>query len=186
MISTLNTAYHVREGRSFVKVGAIAVALTIAISICLMLALAVVLIGSYLANVIGAALHLSELFVLGWKIVQWPAALFFIVPSFSLVYYFGPDLKERHWYWVTPGSVFGVMLWLAASAGFRSYAFFQHLYQNLRIAGRCHCFARMVLRNRTGVFNWRRNQCRDRTCRSIARAPRGQGPRSKSSVTVRG
>ena len=128
MISTLNTAYHVREGRSFVKVGAIAVALTIAISICLMLALAVVLIGSYLANVIGAALHLSELFVLGWKIVQWPAALFFIVASFSLVYYFGPDLKERHWYWVTPGSVFGVMLWLAASAGFRSYLHFFSTY----------------------------------------------------------
>lgn len=128
MISTLNTAYHVREGRSFFKVRAIAVALTIAISVCLMLALVVVLIGSHLANVIGAALHLSGLFVLGWKIAQWPAALFFIVASFSLVYYFGPDLKERHWYWVTPGSLFGVILWLAASAGFRGYLHFFNTY----------------------------------------------------------
>ncbi len=128
MISTLNTAYHVREARSFLKVRAIAVVLTIAMSICLMLALAVVLIGNHLADVIGAALNLSGLFVTGWKILQWPAALFFVVASFSLVYYFGPDLKERHWYWVTPGSVFGVLLWLAASAGFRGYLHFFNSY----------------------------------------------------------
>ena len=125
---TLNTAYHVREGRTFLRVRAIAVALTIAISICLMLALAVVLIGNHLADVIGADLHLSALFVVGWKILQWPVALFFIVASFSLVYYFGPDLKERHWYWVTPGSIFGVLLWLAASAGFRAYMHFFNTY----------------------------------------------------------
>jgi membrane protein len=128
MMSTLNTAYHVREERSFVKVRAIAVGLTIAISICLLAALIVVLVGSHLADVIGSALHLSELFVAGWKILQWPAALFFIVVSFSLVYYFGPDLEERHWYWVTPGSIVGVVLWLFASAGFRAYLHFFNTY----------------------------------------------------------
>jgi membrane protein len=128
MISTLNTAYHVREGRSFSRVRAIAVVLTIAISICLMLALLVVLAGNHFADLIGAGLNLSALFVMGWKILQWPAALFFIVASFSLVYYFGPDLKERHWYWVTPGSIVGVVLWLAASAGFRGYMHFFNTY----------------------------------------------------------
>ncbi len=128
MMSTLNTAYHVREERSFVKVRAIAVGLTIAISICLVAALIVVLVGNHLADVIGSALHLSDLFVAGWKILQWPAALFFIVLSFSLVYYFGPDLEERHWYWVTPGSIVGVILWLVASAGFRAYLHFFNTY----------------------------------------------------------
>jgi membrane protein len=128
MISTLNTAYHVREGRSFLRVRLIAVALTIAISICLMLALVVVLIGNHLADVMGAALNLGDLFVMGWKILQWPAALFFIIASFSWVYYFGPDLKERHWYWVTPGSIFGVVVWVAASAGFRGYLHFFNSY----------------------------------------------------------
>jgi membrane protein len=82
----------------------------------------------HFADLIGAALNLSALFVMGWKILQWPAALFFIVASFSLVYYFGPDLKERHWYWVTPGSIVGVVLWLAASAGFRGYMHFFNTY----------------------------------------------------------
>jgi membrane protein len=128
MISTLNTAYHVREGRSFLRVRAIAVSLTIAISVCLLLALTVVLVGNHMADVVGAALGLSSLFVMGWKILQWPAALFFIIVSFSLVYYYGPDLKERHWYWVTPGSIFGVVVWLAVSAAFRGYLHFFNSY----------------------------------------------------------
>lgn len=128
MMSTLNTAYHVRECRSFVKVRTIAVALTIAISVCLFSAVVVVLVGGHIADTLGPDLHLSALFVMGWKILQWPAAFFFIVVSFSLVYYFGPDLTERHWYWVTPGSIFGVIIWLAASAGFRVYLHFFNSY----------------------------------------------------------
>jgi membrane protein len=128
MISTLNTAYHVREGRSFVKVRVIAVALTMTVSACLLSALVVVLVGGHVANSFGSAFYFSGLFVTGWKILQWPVALFFIVASFSLVYYFGPDLKERHWYWVTPGSVFGVLLWLAVSGIFRAYLHFFNSY----------------------------------------------------------
>jgi membrane protein len=128
MISTLNAAYHVEERRSFLKVRAIGVALTLACSLCLTLALTVVLVGGHVADYVGTVLQLSSLFVMGWKILQWPAALFFIVLSFSVVYYFGPDLEERHWYWVTPGSVFGVLVWLAVSAGFRAYLHFFNSY----------------------------------------------------------
>ena len=48
--------------------------------------------------------------------------------SFSLVYYFAPDIEERKWYWVTPGSAAGVALWLLASLGFRLYLYFFNSY----------------------------------------------------------
>jgi membrane protein len=48
--------------------------------------------------------------------------------SFSLVYYFAPDIEERKWFWVTPGSVAGVVLWLLASIGFRFYLHFFNNY----------------------------------------------------------
>jgi membrane protein len=48
--------------------------------------------------------------------------------AFSIVYYFGPSLKERRWYWVTPGSAAGVILWLLASLGFRVYLHFFNSY----------------------------------------------------------
>ena len=43
-----------------------------------------------------------------------------LLASFSIAYYFGPDV-ERGWEWVTPGSAFGVVTLVAASLGFRAY-----------------------------------------------------------------
>jgi membrane protein len=37
-------------------------------------------------------------------------------------------VKERHWYWITPGSVIGVVLWALASAGLRAYLHFFNTY----------------------------------------------------------
>jgi membrane protein len=44
------------------------------------------------------------------------------------IYYHGPDLEEQHWYWITPGSIIGVLLWIAASFGFRAYLHFFNTY----------------------------------------------------------
>lgn len=128
MMSTLNGAYGVREGRSLVKVRSIAVALTIGIATLVISALILVLVGSHIADFIGSELGVAFLVVKAWKILQWPAALAFLVISFSLIYFYGPDLKEQHWYWITPGSVFGVLVWLAASFGFRVYLHFYNTY----------------------------------------------------------
>ena len=48
--------------------------------------------------------------------------------SFSLFYFFGPNLEGQRWYWITPGSVFGVLLWLLASGAFRYYLRFFDSY----------------------------------------------------------
>lgn len=128
MLSGLNTAYHVRESRSWIKVHAIAVALTVAISALVISALLLVLLGGHLAPYLGAKLGMGGLFVGGWKVLQWIAAFFFISFAFSLIYYFGPDLHEQHWYWITPGSVIGVLLWIAASFGLRVYLHFFNSY----------------------------------------------------------
>ena len=55
-------------------------------------------------------------------------AALFVAISFSLIDYFGPNVKERRWHWLTPGSVFGVLLWLAASLCFRVYIQFFNTY----------------------------------------------------------
>ncbi len=70
------------------------------------------------------------------EVVQYPIALFFVVFSF-FIYYFGLDIKEQHSYWITPGSVFGVLLWLTASFLFRVYLHFFNSYsQTYRSLGR--------------------------------------------------
>ena len=70
----------------------------------------------------------GDIFRIAWKVLQWPASFAAMFLSFSLVYYFAPDIEERKWYWVTPGSVAGVVLWLLASLGFRLYLHFFNSY----------------------------------------------------------
>ena len=81
------------------------------ISILLLTALFMVLVGSRFVGWLGAGLRLHPLVVLVWKAMQWPAAIFFVALSCSLIYYYGPDLKEhRRWHWFTPGAAFGAFI----------------------------------------------------------------------------
>jgi membrane protein len=128
MISGLNGVYEVRESRSIVKVRLIALGLTIAISVLVLLALVGVLAGGYVANVLGSHFGLHEASLIAWRAGQIVLALVFVTVSFSLIYYYGPDLQEQHWYWITPGALIGVLLWIAASFAFRAYLHFFNSY----------------------------------------------------------
>jgi membrane protein len=128
MIATLNVAYRVKESRSWFNVRAIALGLTLMISILVFSALCIVLVGGTLIDWIGNELHLASEIVAAWKALQWPAAALFVVFSYSLIYSCGPNAHRRRWFWVTPGSAFGALLWFAASAGFRIYLRFFNSY----------------------------------------------------------
>ena len=129
MISALNAAHRVREARPWFKVRAIALGLSLLISTLLVTALFMVLAGSRFVGWLGAGLRLHPLVVLVWKTMQWPTAIFFVALSCSLIYYYGPDLKERRrWHWFTPGAAFGAFIWLGASFGFRIYLHFFNNY----------------------------------------------------------
>jgi len=128
MISALNLAYRVREDRSWFQVRTIAFGLTLLISILLLAALFLVLVSTHFVDWLGAELHLQPVVVLLWKIAQWPAAILFVLMSCSLIYHYGPDLDERHWRWITPGSAFGATLWLLTSVAFRAYLHFLNTY----------------------------------------------------------
>ena len=124
LMSTLNAAYEVHEGRSWVKVHLIAIGLTVAISILVIAALALVLAGGWVLHLAANTLGLSAVVVIAGKILQWSLAIFFVVLAFAVIFYFAPDVKEQHWYWITPGSIVGVLLWAAASSGLRVYLHF--------------------------------------------------------------
>ena len=81
---------------------------------CLVIsALAAVLAGGSVANVAASRFGWGQMVVFAWRVAQFIVALAFITFSFSLIYYFEPDLEQQHWYWITPGSIIGVLLWVA-------------------------------------------------------------------------
>jgi len=128
MISTLNAVYGVHESRSWLRVRATALGLTVAISILLLAALFILLAGGQIVDWIGTKLNLGTTVVIVWKAMQWVAAALFAIVSFWMVYYCGPSLGRRHWHSGIPGSIFGAFLWLASSAGFRLYLHFFNTY----------------------------------------------------------
>lgn len=118
---TLNAAYGVKESRPWWKVRLVAVGLTIVLAVLVISALALMLYGGEIGEVVANRFGFGEAFVLAWNILQWPIVLAFVLLAFALIYYFAPDLYHQKWYWITPGSVTGIVLWLLVSFGFRIY-----------------------------------------------------------------
>ena len=88
---TLNVAYGVKEERPWWKVRLMAIFLTIMVSVFIVVALAIVLYGGHIGERLAAHFGFSAAFTIVWKILQWPIALFFLLLTFDLIYYFAPN-----------------------------------------------------------------------------------------------
>ncbi len=124
LMSTLNIAHQVRETRSWIKVRLISLGLTLVISMLIIVASLLVLAGGFLAEFLGREIGWSSIIIAGWKALQWIMSIAFVLVAYAGVFYFGPNLTTRRWHWITPGSVVGVGLWLAASGALRLYLHF--------------------------------------------------------------
>jgi membrane protein len=120
IISTLNAAYDITEGRPFWKVRLIAMALTVGMSLFILISIALVLVGPTLAEHLATTLHMGPAFKWTWWILQWPLVLTLVASGIGLVYYFAPD-AEQDWVWITPGSVVATLLWVVVSLGLKLY-----------------------------------------------------------------
>jgi membrane protein len=125
---SLNVAYHVEESRPWWKQRLTAVGLTIVLAFLIISALVLVLYGGRIADGLAASYGFGAVFRVGWKILQWPIVLVFLLLGFELIYYWAPDLRDQDWKWVTPGSVAALALWLLVSLGFRLYLHFFDSY----------------------------------------------------------
>lgn len=126
---TLNVAYGVKERRPWWKVRLVSIGLTVMLSILIVVALAIVLYGGRIGDAIAAHFGFSTAFTLGWKILQFPIALVFILLTFDLIYYFAPDDRRRRGRkWWNVGAITAVILWLLVSFCFRLYLHFFNSY----------------------------------------------------------
>lgn len=116
VIDAMNRIYGVRDTRSFLKLRLTAITMT--------LIEATILIGSLVAVVawpqILGWLGLSQVAAALATAVQISVIVIMILMSFALCLYVGPDANQR-WEWITPGSLFGTIGFLAITFGFRFY-----------------------------------------------------------------
>lgn len=128
IVGSLNKIYRTKETRPWWKQKLTVIGLTLALAGLILVALTIVLYGGKLGEAVANQVGLGPVFSTAWRVLEWPIAFAAMLFSYSMVYYFGPNLEERKWYWVTPGAAVGVSLWLLASVGFRLYLRFFNTY----------------------------------------------------------
>ena len=128
VIKALNVAHDRVETRPFWKVRLYSIALVFAIGITLAGLFLLIVFGGPLGEAIARHAHLGGAWDWIWNIVRWPLAFCGVLLFFGLVYFLGPNVDQRNWKWVSPGSLVGAILWLVLSGLFSLYTSFSSSY----------------------------------------------------------
>jgi membrane protein len=117
----LNKIFRVEEGRGFVKRKGFDLLWTLVVLVLVLITLVLILLGGGLASDVLGKIGLGETAAMIWRIARWPAALVSTMTAYAIIYYAAPNVEVRHFRWITPGAVVGVLLWLLVSGLFFVY-----------------------------------------------------------------
>jgi membrane protein len=116
-----NAVYDVPEGRPIWKTLPIRVGVTAIVGVMLIVSAFIVVFTGDLAKVVGEKLGFGGVAVTTWDIAKWPVLIVLVSLMFAILYWASPNARTGGFRWVSPGGVFAVVLWLAASAAFAIY-----------------------------------------------------------------
>jgi len=117
----LNKIFRVEEGRGFIKHKALDLAWTLCVMVLGLLTLVLILLGGGVASDLFGKIGLGDTAATAWLILRWPAAVVLAMLIYAIVFYAAPNVEVRHFRWITPGAVTGVLLWIIASGVFFVY-----------------------------------------------------------------
>ena len=117
MMAALNIAYEEPESRSLFRYYLNAVTFTVVGIV----GGVVMLLAILYVPILFAFAGFSRAFELAVGIGRWPFLALFVLLILSLLYRYGPCRRAAKWHWVSVGSVFAMVAWLIASAGFSLY-----------------------------------------------------------------
>jgi membrane protein len=121
-MTALNLAYERKDGRSFLRKRLVAVQLVAVIGFAFLLVAVLLIFGPALERLVAAhAGPASGAVAWIWWIAEWPILIVGLLAAFATLLYLGPDVAHPRWRFITPGSVFATVVWLAVSGGFAFY-----------------------------------------------------------------
>jgi len=121
-MAALDKCYELDRGRPFYHKRLLAIAMTIVVMVLLLAVGTLLPVGTAVRSwiVTQGLLDSRHPLLLLFDVARWVLALLFMFLVLALIYYKGPSVKH-HFYWITPGSVFCVIVWLLLGLGFRLY-----------------------------------------------------------------
>jgi membrane protein len=118
LFDSLNAVYEEKEKRGFIRLNLVTLSFTIATIAFLLIALTCLIALPVALNY----LPLPGVTTLFFEIGRWPILLLLVTLGLTLIYRYGPSRAEPRWQWITWGSAFAAIVWLAASVLFSWYA----------------------------------------------------------------
>jgi membrane protein len=117
LFDALNAVYDERESRGFIRRTLVSLAFTLGALIFVILALSAVVALPAVLGSIGLGSTADTLL----DLLRWPVMLLAIAFLLAFIYRYGPSRAKARWRWLSWGSAFASVTWVAASAGFSWY-----------------------------------------------------------------
>jgi membrane protein len=116
-----NTIWDAPEGRPFWKTIPLRLAVTVFAMLVLAVASIAVVVTGPVAHWVGDLLGFGNAAVTAWEIAKWPAMLVLLAGLLAVLYYAAPNVRQPGARWISPGGIFAMVLWIAASGVFALY-----------------------------------------------------------------
>lgn len=121
-IEGLNVAFQVGEARPWWRRRLVALGLTVAVALLASGSVGIMVAGSWGGRTLTNLLGIANIWDPVWRGAQWIGSTLFLMTAITLVYYFGPNLKERQRsHVIIPGAAVALAGWILASFGMRLF-----------------------------------------------------------------
>jgi len=127
LIEGFQAAYRVPRNRSFLRGNFVAISLVLLAAAPLVAATMMIVFGNQVEKIVLNWMKVDPRLnplTFGWKLVsklaRWTVAFLTTILVTTLLYYFGPNRKQR-WALVWPGAVLATVLWMLTTSGFAWY-----------------------------------------------------------------
>jgi membrane protein len=117
MFEALNIVYNETEKRSFIKLNLVSLTFTLGAILLTILALVAIAVVPVALKFVGLG-AITETLI---SILRWPLLLVIVAVAIALVYRYGPSRRKAKWRWISWGSAFASVAWLAVSILFSWY-----------------------------------------------------------------
>ena len=116
-----NIIWETPEGRPFWKARPLQMLVTLVmIILMLVIGLSIALTGP-IVEAVADPIGVGSTAVTAWEIAKWPVLILLFALMLSILNYTAPNVKQRGFKFVTPGSLFAMVVWILASILFAFY-----------------------------------------------------------------
>jgi membrane protein len=120
IMQQLNITYDIKEGRSFITARAVALVLSVTFVALVIGGFSLIVLGGVMEDWLFELVGENEVIVIAFRVFRWIVIVLALLLAFALVYRFAPNVEQKFRF-ITPGSVLGVVLLVAASLAFTVY-----------------------------------------------------------------